>query len=307
MIVVFVQFLAAFAAMFLLGAVTSWIDRKVTARIQARIGPPWYQPFADVLKLLGKEPLLPDGASRLIFLGAPLAGLAGAAVAAAILGVTLVRPESGFVGDIIALIYFLLIPSLALIMGASAAGSPITGIGAAREIKLIIGYELPFLVVIAMAVMKSGFDFRLGNIVAAQTMGGWHLRSLSGILGFAVMILTIQAKLGRVPFDMPEAEQEIMGGIIAEYSGPFLAMIQITKLMMLSILPLFAVTLFLGGIHLQGWGILWSILKYLAVVVLVVLIRNTNPRLRIDQALAFFWGPAALLALAGLGLSFAGW
>jgi NADH-quinone oxidoreductase subunit H len=121
------------------------------------------------------------------------------------------------------------------------------------------------------------------------------------------MILTIQAKLGRVPFDMPEAEQEIMGGIIAEYSGPFLAMIQITKLMMLSILPLFAVTLFLGGIHLQGWGILWSILKYLAVVVLVVLIRNTNPRLRIDQALAFFWGPAALLALAGLGLSFAGW
>ncbi len=82
-----------------LGLVTSWIDRKVTALVQARKGPPWFQPVADILKLLGKETLVPEGSGRTVFLLAPLFGLAGIALAAALLGFVLLRPEAGFIGD----------------------------------------------------------------------------------------------------------------------------------------------------------------------------------------------------------------
>jgi len=136
--------------------------------------------------------------------------------------------------------------------------------------------------------------------------GGWNLWSISGIIGFIVLLLCTQAKLGLVPFDIPEADQELMGGIITEYSGPPLAVIRMTKTMLLAVMPFFMVTLLMGGIHLGGISIVWSLLKYIVIVVLIVLIRNTNPRLRIDQALKLFWGPVTILAVIGLILSFWG-
>ncbi len=204
----------------LLGLVTSWIDRKVTARVQARIGPPWFQPFADILKLLGKETLVPTGSGRLVFLLSPLFGLAGVALASALLGQSLLKPQAGFLGDVIVLVYLLIIPTIALIIGASASGNPIAAVGASREMKLILGYELPYLIVIATIIYRSGLSFRLGDIISTQVQNGWYLWSISGIIGFLVLLFTTQAKLGLVPFDIPEAEQEIMGGIITEYSGP---------------------------------------------------------------------------------------
>jgi NADH-quinone oxidoreductase subunit H len=109
------------------------------------------------------------------------------------------------------------------------------------------------------------------------------------------MLLAIQAKLGLVPFDIAEAEQEIMSGPYIEYSGPVLAMFKITRAMMLFVLPLFLITMLWGGI--ASW---WSVPKFLAVIVLIILIKNTNPRVRIDQALKFFW--TAVTALSGAGL-----
>jgi len=294
------------AGILVLGLLTSWIDRKVTALVQARVGPPWFQPIADILKLLGKETLAPDGPGRMVFLTAPLFGLAGMALTAALIGFVAVRPESGFIGDVLVLIYLLTIPSVALMIGASASGNPMAAVGASREMKLILGYELPYLIVIATIIYKSGFELRLASIIANQVQNGWYLWSISGIIGFIVMILATQAKLGLVPFDMPEADQELMGGIITEYSGPPLAVIRITKTMLFAVLPLFVSILFFGGIHLGGVGILYSFLKYVAVVVLIVLIRNTNPRVRIDQAVRFFWGPVTILALVGLGLALLG-
>jgi len=191
-------------------------------------------------------------------------------------------------------------------IGAGASGNPMAAVGASREMKLILGYELPYLIVIATIICKSGFDLRLGSIIANQVQNGWYLWSISGIIGFVVMILATQAKLGVVPFDMSEADQELMGGIITEYSGPPLAVIKITKTMLFAVLPLFVSMLFFGGINLGGIGILYSFLKYVAVVVLIVLIRNTNPRVRIDQAVRFFWGPVTILALVGLGLALLG-
>ena len=306
-IITIVYFFLIVLGILILGLITSWIDRKVTARVQARIGPPWFQPLADILKLLGKETLIPDEASRYVFLLAPLFGLAGVALAAGLLGYVMLQPEVGFLGDVIVLVYLLIIPAIAMIIGASSTGNPIAIVGASREMKLILGYELPYLIVIATVILKSGFDIRLANIIGAQSINGWNLFSISGIIGFIVLLLSTQAKLGLVPFDMPEAEQEIMGGIITEYSGPPLAMIKITKMMLLAVLPLFMVTLLMGGIHLQGISILWSVLKYVGIIVLIVLIRNTNPRVRIDHAVKFFWGPLTILAVIGLVLGIYGW
>jgi len=305
-IISIVTFVVIAFGLLILGLFTSWLDRKVTARIQARVGPPWFQPIADIFKLLGKETLVPEGSGRTVFLLAPLFGLAGIALAAALLGHVILLPEIGFIGDIIVLIYLLVIPTVALIIGASASGNPLAAVGASREMKLILGYELPYLIVVATVIFKSGFDLRLGTIIDAQLLNGWHLWSVSGIIGFIVLLLSTQAKLGFVPFDIPEADQELMGGIITEYSGPPLAVIKLTKTMLLSVMPLFMIVLLMGGIHLQGFSILWSILKYIFIIVLIVLIRNTNPRLRIDQAMKFFWGPMTVLALLGLVLAYWG-
>jgi NADH-quinone oxidoreductase subunit H len=288
-----------------LGLATSWVDRKVTARVQARVGPPWYQPVADIAKLLGKETLVPDNSRKMGFLLAPLLGFAAACVAAAVLFGSLISGE-GFVGDIIVLIYLLTIPSIALIIGACASGSPVSVVGASREMKMLLSYELPLLIVVVTVLIRSGGDFRISSVVAHQAASGWLLVSISGVIGFIVALLSIQAKLGLVPFDAPEAEQELMGGVLSEYSGPALAMFKLTKAMLLCMLPILLGVLFLGGFHFTGLQILWSILKYVVVLVLIILIRNTNPRLRIDQIMKFFWGPMTILAAVALALAAVG-
>jgi NADH-quinone oxidoreductase subunit H len=291
---------------FILGLFTSWIDRKVTARVQARIGPPWYQPIADILKLLGKETLVPQGSGRTVFIMAPLFGFAGATLASALLGYVLVKPEGGFIGDIVVLVYLLMIPAISLILGASASGNPLAIVGASREMKLILGYELPYLIAVATVVIKSDYDFRLANIVGFQVQNGVNILSISGVIGFVVLLMSSQAKLGLVPFDISEADQELMGGIITEYSGALLGIIRMTKTILIAIIPLFIIILLFGGIQFRGFSILWGIVQYLFIIVLVVLIRNTNPRVRIDQAMKFFWGPMTILAIVGLALAFWG-
>lgn len=305
-IISIVKFVLIVSGILILGLFTSWLDRKIAARIQARVGPPWFQPIADIIKLLGKETLVPEGSGRTVFLLSPLFGLAGIALAAALLGHVMLWPDKGFIGDIVVLVYLLIIPAVALIIGASASGNPLAAVGASREMKLILGYELPYLIVIATVIYKAGFDLRLGSIINSQFQNGLNFFSISGVIGFIVLLLCTQAKLGLVPFDMAEADQELMGGIITEYSGPPLAVIKITKAMLLALMPLFMVVLLLGGIRLEGLSILWGILKYFVIIVLIVLIRTTNPRLRIDQAMKFFWGPVTVLAIIGMVLAFWG-
>ena len=271
-------FLAVFAVTAVVGLVTSWVDRKVTARVQARVGPPWFQPFADFVKLLGKETLVPEGSRQKGFLVAPLLALVGVSLGAAALVSGGVLGKEGFIGDIVVVLYLLTIPSAALILGAASTGNPMASVGASREMKLILAYELPFLIVVLTAVYKAP-------------------------AGFIVAILCIQGKLGLVPFDAPEAEQELMGGVLTEYSGVPLALFKLSKAMMLSVLTVFLAVIFFGGMQFKGIDILWSILKYLVPVVLVVLIRNTNPRLRIDQIMKLFWGPLTVLALIALLLA----
>ncbi len=293
------------------GLATQWVDRKVSALVQWRVGPPWYQPFADILKLIGKEIVIPAGAKRAGFLLAPLAGLAAVGIVSTMLWLANIR-GAGFEGDLIGVLYLLTIPSLGIILGASASSNPLSSVGASREMKLVLAYELPFVIAIFTAVAAIGAEYRdwtlmLGNIADYQQSGGVLLGKASGILAFIVCILVAQAKLTYPPFDIPEAETELMDGTHMEYSGAALAVIKLQQAMMLFTLPIFFITLFWGGLQFAGWHILYTIVKYVIIVVIIVLIKNTNPRVRIDQAVRFFWGPVSLIAVIGMVLAILGY
>lgn len=270
------------------GGLLSWYDRKITARVQFRKGPPLLQPFWDFLKLvLVKETILPRQGSRFVFLLAPVLALFGATMAGLFILLPLLNIETGFKGDIIVIFYLLTLPSFSYIIGSLASGNPIAAVGASREMKLIISYELTFLLVVAAVIMKSGQELDFSSIIAAQQSDKPFIGSISGVLLLVAGLFCIQAKLGNVPFDMPEAEAELASGIYIEYSGPPYAMIRLAKYIMLFILPAFIVALLMNGMT-GGTGILWLILKILGIVLLITLIRNTNPRLKIKQASSFF-------------------
>lgn len=275
----------------LVGMVLTWVDRTVSARVQWRKGPPFIQPFADLLKLLLKQTVVPAGAARTTFLLAPLIGLVAMCIIAVLLFYVNFYPQGSFVGDIIVLVYLFALPPLATIIGASASRNPLSAVGASREMTLYLGYELPFLLALAVPIIRTGGALRLGDLVLAQQAHPF-LCSFSGVIAAVIVLVCIQAKLGYPPFDMAEAEQEIMSGVLIEYSGAPLAVFRLTKAMMFLLLPCFLVTVFWGG--LTSW---WAILKVVAVVVLAVLIKNTNPRFKIEHALRFFW-----FILGGLGI-----
>jgi NADH-quinone oxidoreductase subunit H len=288
------------------GLLTTWVDRKVSARVQLRVGPPWYQPFADTFKLLGKEVVVPAGARHTGFLLMPVVGLAAATLASTILWLVNLRPESSFVGDTIVVLYVMTIPAIALIIGGSASGNPLGALGSAREMKLLFAYELPLVIAVLTTVVKVG-SFSFEKILMHQEYNGVMLGSVSGVLAFVVLIFCAQAKLGLLPFDIAEAETEIAGGTHIEYSGAPLAIVRLNTAIMYLVLPLFIITLFWGGVNFIGWRILTSVLKYVAIVVIMVLIKNTNPRVRIDQAVRFFWGPMFALSAIAMILAIVGY
>lgn len=286
-----------------IGLFASFIDRKVSARVQWRVGPPWYQPWIDFIKLLGKEVIVPKGASRYAFLGAPVIGLVSATIVSMIIWMAIISPEKSFLGDIIVVIYFLAMVPISIILGGAASRNPIASLGASREMKLVLSYELPFILAIFSAVSESHSGLRLGQLIQAQAQNGLAIGSFGGAIAFIIAILCMQAKLAYPPFDIPEAETEIIAGPFIEYSGASLAIFKLTKAMMLFTLPMFLVVIFMGGIKFSGLSILWGILKYVLLLVLIILIKNTNPRIRIDQAMKFFWGPVLGLSIIAVILS----
>ncbi len=331
-----------------LGLVASWIVRKVSALVQWRVGPPLFQPLYDIMKLMGKEILIPQEANRTVFLMAPLVGLIGVLLLSVMLWrVLFSQAEAAFIGDIIVAIYLMVLPSLALILGGSASASPHAAVGAAREMKLVMGYELPlvlaFIVIIIKTAALAGQGQQLSLYAISQHAS---VLSISGMLSFLIALLCIQAKLGFVPFDIAESDTELASGILMEYSGALLALWKLAHAVMLVALPLFLVTVFLGGygdIHLAGvWKfvavllllifiggrlladrskfmdvlallsfivvcILLGLGKYVLILVLLILIKNTNPRLRIDQAMKFFWVYCSLAMVAAVILASLGY
>jgi len=300
-------YIICFLCTAIIGMLASWIDRKVTARVQWRVGPPILQPFYDIVKLMGKETVVPAGSSRITFLTAPLFGLLSVGLVSTLIWGSMIWRNGGFQGDLIVVLYFLLIPSTALIIGGFASRNPIASLGASREMKLMMADELPFLLAIAVPIIHTKGQIKLTELLNYQETYGMIFTSISGILALIVAIMCMQAKLTLVPFDIPEAETELMGGPEVEYSGPALAAIKLTRMMMLFTLPMLLVLLFMGGVKFAGISILWSILKFVVLLVLIILIRNTNPRVRIDQALRFFWYPMTFLAVIAVVLALIGY
>lgn len=306
MIYVFYLIVFGFLATTVVGLLASWIDRKVTARVQYRVGPPLLQPLIDIIKLMGKETLIPAGASKMTFLAAPLVGLGSVMLASTVLWMNDIKVGQGFVGDLIVIIYLLTIPSISIIIGGFASANPLASVGASREMKLVLGYELPFVLALLVPVIKSGYSIRISEILVSQAQNGVVVGSLSGVLALVVILMCVQAKLALVPFDAPEAETELAGGVLIEYSGTGLAIYRLMKNMLLFVLPFFVMILFMGGLRFDGIHLLYGILKYIGVVALITVIRNTNPRVRIDQAVRFFWGPMTVIAIAAIVLAFLG-
>ena len=290
------------------GMFAHWFDRKITARVQWRVGPPFFQPWYDFLKLLIKEVVIPDGAQKFTFLAAPLISLASVTVVAALLIRTIVFPAETFVGDLIVVIYLMTIPSQAVILGAFSSGNPLASLGGSREMKLILSYELPFVLAVLVPVIKASNSIRLGEILQYQGTEGAVIASFSGVISFLVVLLCMQAKLAKVPFDAPEAETEIMAGAYIEYSGAALGLFKLSQWMMMFVVPLFIMMLWVGAVNWQQtWlNLFFAVLIYIGILLFITLVRNTNVRLRIDQIMKFFWARVTPIAVIALVLAFLG-
>ncbi|MFH0855846.1 MAG: complex I subunit 1 family protein [Candidatus Omnitrophota bacterium] len=284
-----------------IGLLSGWVERKLTARLQWRHGPPWHQNFTDIIKLLGKEVIVPEGA-RFTFLFSPYLGLISAVLVSANLGRNIILPLESFCGDLIVIFYLLAIPAIALMIGGSSSRNPLASVGVSREIKLLLAYELPLILSIITVVIKSKGALQIGQIIQQQAISGSNVFSFSGALAFLVAVFCAQAKLGMGLFDVAEADQEIMGGTLIEYSGLPLAVFKLTKAVMLYAVLLFVIILFLG----KDLSPVFLVAKYLMLLIIIILIKNTNPRLRIDQVLRFFWRVPTIIGVIALILALLG-
>lgn len=282
------------------GMVVSWLDRKLAARMQWRVGPPFLQPWYDLRKLLHKEILLPEGGNTPVFVLAPAVALIALTYAGASIMLVLFSPERGFPGDLFVVLYVLTIPPVCMMLGASASANPYAALGASREMKLILSYELPLLACVIVAALQAR-DMSLGGMILHQQAGWSNVYSVSGFLAAAVAAVCLQGKMGLAPFDLSEAETELAGGLFVEYAGPLLAVWKLVKMMMLVVIPLFAVCMFWGG------GPVWTIvLKYAAFLLAAITARVLLPRVRIDHAVRFFWTKAAPISAGALLLAVLG-
>ncbi|MDD3427656.1 MAG: NADH-quinone oxidoreductase subunit H, partial [Caldisericia bacterium] len=220
------------------GLALNWIDRKLTARIQWRVGPPWYQPLFDVLKLFGKEITIPKEGKDTLFLIAPFFSLGAIVFASTLLLLPNFISSSGFAGDLIVILYLLMIPGISTILGGASSANPLASLGVSREIKLMISYELPLVLAIFTPVIKTSGIITIDGLLKYQLTNGIMLKNPSCIIAFLVAIICIQAKLGSVPFDQSEAETEIMAGAYIEYSGLPLAIFKLSKMMLTFIAPI---------------------------------------------------------------------
>ncbi len=293
-----------FASVF--GMIVGWVDRKVSARVQFRVGPPFFQNFYDIFKLWGKEVILVKNSPYFIFLIAPIIAFASVLITSTLVGTAFFFNLS-IGGDLIFIIYLMMIYSVALILGASSTGNIYSSIGAGREMKLLLSDELAFILVILVPIIQAGYKIDLTQILIYQQANGMIIGSASGIIAFIVGIICLQAKMAMQPFDIAHAETEIIDGVLIEYSGTLLAFWKLSHFIMYVFLPMLLVILFWGGISFASVGsIIAGVLKYLLIVVLMILIKNTNPRIRIDTAISFFWKYASPLALVAVILAIFG-
>jgi NADH-quinone oxidoreductase subunit H len=284
---------------------SEWFDRKVYARLQNRMGPTHtgrfglLQPVADFFKLMAKEDVVPEAADKGFFNALPAFGLAVVATAALLLPVwnfDLANPGwTSFSGDIIVLLYLLSLPTLILFLAAWSSTNLFSTIGGARVLTMLFGYEVPLF--LSPAILAN--SWRLAEIAAFYQAR--PLLLLVNVLGFLVALIAVQAKLERCPFDIPDAETEIVGGTFTEYSGKKLAIFRLTMDIELVVASGLLAAVFLGGFPGGALiGFVHFVVKTLFVIFLLSLIRALTSRIRIDQVVSFAWKILAPLAVVQL-------
>ncbi|MFW6119447.1 MAG: complex I subunit 1 family protein [Petrotogales bacterium] len=279
-----------------------WVERKVSAKVQHRVGPPWNQNFYDVFKLLGKESIIPEQSASFLYIASPIIAFSAILALSVVVGVP-VFLGSIFAGDIILVIYMLAIISAAIFLGAGSSSNVFASIGAGRELKMLLADELVFVMILLVPVIKSEFVFKLNEIFESTPA----IFSISGIIAYLLGLITIQAKLAIQPFDLPEAETELAGGVEIEYSGVLLAIWKLTKGVQFFVLPLLLSALFFGipsGLSLMRY--IWIAIFYVVTLVILIVLKNVNPRITIKRMLNFFWKVMAPLAFIAVVLALLG-
>lgn len=278
--VVNVGMVLAFAPLF------QGILRKITARIQSRQGPPVNQPYLDLLKLLGKEDI-ESGEAPVLQRFAAYLPLAVLLSVACLVPMGFAAPLGGS-GDAILLILLLTLSGICTLLAGLASGSTYSLIGINREMMTMITLEPLFAVAIIMGALHKG-TFQLDAVLSGSVYGTNGL-ALSGLAMLVIMLLAFQAFVGRAPFDISEAETEIMEGAMIEYSGPKLALFHYANMAKLVVYSALFVALFIPwGSELAfpiSFLLFWA--KVCVMVVLVTLIAATHARYRIDQAIRYF-------------------
>ena len=285
------------ALVLLLAPLLQGVVRKLTARIQSRQGPPLLQPYFDLLKLLGKEDL-ESGEAPLMQRFAAWLSLATVLAVACLLPMGFGVPMNA-AADVILLIYLLTLCGISTLLAGMAAGSTYSLIGINREMMAMITLEPLLAVALIVGALHVG-SLRLGAVLNGSVYLAAGL-PWSGLLMAAVMLFSFQAFVQHVPFDVAEAETELMDGPLVEYSGPKLALFQYAHMARLIIYGALFAALFLPwGARLPfplAWLLFW--VKVFFMTLLVTVIAATHARYRIDQALRYF---AALLGTSAVAL-----
>ncbi len=304
--ILYILVFPGFAFQFVFSTYLEWMDRKLYARLQNRRGPLYtgyqgiLQPVADIFKLFFKEDIVPAAADRFMFSFMPILGLAAVVTAGLYIPVWMFTPYNSFEGDLVVVLYLLSIPSLVLFLAGWFSVSPYSLMGATRVLTQLFAYEVPFFLAMLTPAVVAG-SWQIQKVaVYPWTSGAWWI-ILVQVLAFVVAILTLQAKLERVPFDIPEAETEVVGGPLTEYSGKKLALFRIQKDILMLVGSAFIAALFLGGFPGGIWlGGLWLLIKTIFVVFLLSVVRAGFARIRLDQIVTFSWKYLAPLSLVQL-------
>ena len=277
-------------------------ERKVMGRMQLRYGPNragprgMLQPIADLVKLIRKESFFPAAAVDVLYIMAPFLAAFTALTTFSVIpwgpGWTIAGYQvNGYVADLpIALILIFAIGSVGVygfIIGGWASDSKYSLLGAMRTCAQLVSYEVS-LALSVLGVVMMAESLSLVDIVAAQEAEVWYI--LPQLVGFVVFFIAGTAETARAPFDLPEAEQELVAGYHTEYGGMRFGLFSMSEYINLITLSALAVTLFLGGWH-GPWvpGPIWFLIKLFVLLFLFIWIRTTLPRLRYDQLMRFGW------------------
>ena len=274
----------------LTGMFYEWIDRKLVARFQNRVGPRWFQPFADMVKLFAKEQITPALANPFLFFGLPVVALTGALTSALYVPLMGLQPAHSFPGDLIVTIYLLSLLTMCIGLAGWNTKGRFSLVGATRALTQMFAYEAPFLLALLGPALVAG-SWQVSEI---NNYAQSHWMVIVQPVGFVVALIGLMGKLELPPFDSPEAETEIVAGALTEYSGRGLAIFKIGKYVELIVGITLVAAFYLGGVN----GILSFLLKTIVVLLLMSMLQTLLTRLRIDQTVGLWWRFGTILVLA---------